>query len=254
MKLDKNYDEQFTLMLKTYCNEQKMLEKEYVSFYPQVGKEFQKELDILFIGRAVNGWGTETLPTFSNKKLTSKINDSYFQGIKEYSTDGTGYINKCPLGWLVDEWDNYGMGKRPIFRLIRDIAKEHHVKNYSKELEENWTHHFAWSNLYKIAPKNGGNPDAKIEWQTQDDHCEKLIEMELEQLQPKYAIFITDMNWLIDGEPYSFIKNAKEEVIIKNDFIEATYLYNKTKIIITKRPEFRPGEEFFNEIKKHINL
>jgi hypothetical protein len=54
----------------------------------------------------------------------------------------------------------------------------------------NWNNIIAWSNLMKIAPADGGNPDAD-ETETQQQYAAKLFIKELDDLKPRNVLIMT---------------------------------------------------------------
>ncbi len=58
--------------------------------------------------------------------------------------------------------------------------------------DENWNNIIAWRNLMKIAPADGGNPDAD-ERQAQQQYAAKLFIKELDDLKPRNVLIMTNL-------------------------------------------------------------
>ncbi len=110
--------------------------------------------------------------------------------------------------------------------------------------EKNWSNIMAWSNLFKIAPALGGNPNRKLEWQSQQKNCEQLFQMEIAELNPKNVVMITGLDWA-EG----FVNEYTE---INGNYVKAVAKIGNSNIIITIRPERKPQQAFLDEVAKYL--
>ena len=152
------------------------------AFCVQWGKNFpvtQNE-GILFVGKAVNGW--------------KEIDD-----IDTLFGDGKGRIFDISdqMQWVEDMEgsEKYNTKRSAFWRLIKKISQTFYPNN--------WSSHIAWSNLCKIAPIKGGNPN-ESSYQAQLAFCQKILEKEIEILSPKYVVMLTsgwkkDFLWFLNG-------------------------------------------------------
>jgi hypothetical protein len=51
-----------------------------------------------------------------------------------------------------------------------------------------------WSNLYAIAPKDGGNPDDAMQ-KVQRNTCRELLVEQIREYAPTHILFITGQDW-----------------------------------------------------------
>ena len=51
-----------------------------------------------------------------------------------------------------------------------------------------------WSNLYKIAPSGGGNPDGKLQ-NIQFPFCRDILVQEIAAFRPRRVVFATGIDW-----------------------------------------------------------
>jgi hypothetical protein len=115
-------------------------------FSAQKGKLYNNH--VMFVGRAVNGWGSE----FNLENIDSNLLlENLFSSLPN---------NDCPLGWLESSWgskdkDEYNPNKSAFWRVIKQISKNINGLDSS----HHWSSKIIWSNLYKIAPSLGGNPN-----------------------------------------------------------------------------------------------
>lgn len=112
-------------------------------FCMQWGDKFpEKENDgILFVGKAVNGW------------IHDKTDiDTLF------GEDCHRIFARCDQMKWVHNLENdvkYNTKKSAFWRVVKAISQNFYPKN-------EWYANVAWSNLYKIAPYKGGNPDKNL--------------------------------------------------------------------------------------------
>lgn len=159
------------------------------TFAVQWGEDFSREKNagFLFVGKAVNGWLTndqniENLFDENNPDKIFNRNDQ-IQWVDNLSGNTTGYNTRKSAFW----------------RLITKIASQYHGKM--------WYSHIAWTNLYKVAPYEGGNPNIKMQRQ-QNTICFELLENEIRILSPEYVIMLTS------GWERPFFENKKKSSAI----------------------------------------
>ena len=194
---------------------------EFDLFYPLFGEDFYKERNLIVYGQATNG---------SSPKFRIPLNEP-IQAERlvaeaiDYSRDG----EKCPLEWINEDWTNneYGLSSSFFWNVTYKLAK-----SFYNRTDADWNNIIAWSNIMKIAPSAGGNPDAVV-MQAQRKMASRLFLKELEDLKPRNAVLLTNLNtWakpLLDYSqiPYSDVRDS--------EFIEAYADFSGTRIIVTKR-------------------
>lgn len=131
---------------------------------------FDEKSGLLFVGKAVNGWITnetdvEKLFDMSNPKRIF-ARDDQMEWVNNLSGNTKGYNTRKSAFW----------------RLIKKITETYYP--------EKWYSNIAWTNLYKIAPWKGGNPNGKLQ-KFQRKSCFNILKKEIEILTPKYVIFLT---------------------------------------------------------------
>lgn len=203
-----------------------------LQFYSK-GKLFDGKL--MIVGRAVNGWDDECEWFHGDYKEALPIN---------LVTKAYNKSLDNPLKWVTDMWglnkknENgeklYNTARSPFWQLTKNVLK--HITPEDEWNEENWSSKIIWSNLYKVAPANGGNPNKTL-CNLQLDFCKDILNYEIQQNKPKYLLFITGHDWF---NPFTeCIKNIDN--------------YNP-KIVVSERPEFKSPIQMAEDISRKLML
>ena len=209
--------------------------KDVCTFCLQWGKNypFKNNIGFLFVGKAVNGWIT-------NETDVKKIFDSKNPKRIFARTDQMEWINN-----LSGNTNGYNTRKSAFWRLIKKVTEGYYP--------EKWYSHIAWTNLYKIAPWKGGNPNGKLQ-KAQRKYCFELLKKEIEILSPKYVIFLTSgwerpfIKYLNDSEKLNIIEENKWDKY-KTSLIEI----NDIKFITSYHPQGKNEWKHRNAIIELIN-
>jgi len=203
------------------------------TFAIQWGENFptEKNKGLLFIGKAVNGWVTDDKNV---ENLFDKHNsDRIFE-----RNDQMKWVNN-----LSGNTKGYNTKRSAFWRLIKKVTKSYHP--------DEWYSHIAWSNLYKIAPWKGGNPNSKLQKQ-QKEFCIKLLQTEINILSPEYVILLTS------GWESSFIESIKKGKEFKtiaekkwDKYKTSLIEIDKIKYIISHHPQ---GKKEWDHKKAIIEL
>lgn len=166
--------------------------KNICTFCFQWGKNypFDKSSGLLFVGKGVNGWVTDETDVTQLFDITNP--ERIFA-----RKDQMEWVNN-----LSGNTSGYNTRKSAFWRLIKKVSETYYP--------DKWYSNIAWTNLYKIAPWTGGNPNGKLQ-NAQRKYCFDLLTKEIELLTPKYVILLTS------GWEWAFIKhlngNEKLDVV-----------------------------------------
>ena len=184
---------------------------------------------LLFIGRAINGWKTDS---------TESV-DVLFDG----DDNSRGFEHPNQMSWL-ENHPSYNWRRSAFWRVISKVSERY--------IQGEWFNGIAWSNLYKIAPYDGGNPSDRLCY-TQLSICQKIQKSEIEILSPKFVILLTGKNWAKDFLPY--LNGEKECNPIsaiewgKNDeYLINLYNFNGVYFLQTEHPQGKDEESHINAI------
>ncbi len=175
-------------------NAQRLPQQQLTGFLPSVGVEYTREL--MVVGRAPNGWASGWLP--QQLQEPSSVQKVLHETIASV-TPPEGIL--CPRKWVVDLWGTRGIfnttykaaydpNRSAFWRTIRQVVERFQLANIHGGP---WSSCIAYSNLYKIAPANGGNPSQGLST-LQLLHCQRLLDLEISIYKPKKILFLT--GWL----------------------------------------------------------
>ena len=146
------------------------------------------EGELMVVGRAVNEWHYPV--RLADLKETGAIT-WYANAILRASTE----TDTCPMAWIAKSWGDreakYDPRRSAFWRVIRELASNVPQAGASAEA---WPSTLVWSNLYKVAPANGGNPGTRLQ-KLQFGGCVELLRMELINYQPRHVVFLTGLDW-----------------------------------------------------------
>ncbi len=147
--------------------------------------------DLMVVGRAVNSFRRVRYPS----EFTTK--DQAMNFAKEVIDDSNNPL-KCPMDWLNESWAGavkYKAKRSTYWRAINTIMENLGVITQN---DENWASKLVWSNLYKLSPQCGGNPNNFV-CDLQISGCIELLQLEVEYHRPNKVLFLTGMDW---AEPF----------------------------------------------------
>lgn len=147
-------------------------EQEYSTFCVQWGKLYRKG-GVMFVGRAVNGWITDDRDTAN---LFGRGNESQI------------FARSDQMQWVEQKNE---CARSAFWRVVSGV---------SRNITDNgngWYDGIAYSNLYKLAPSNGGNPSNAL-CGRQYDLCAEILVKEIEILAPSVAVMLNGVDWYYD--------------------------------------------------------
>ena len=220
-----------------------ILNREVTGFLAIEGHAYDGGL--MVIGRAVNGW-TEGICT---RKLSDPSNVTRYAALVE---DSVVNASKCPMSWVTDSWSasqEYNTKRSAFWRCVRNVTMS---LNIVESECENWSSHLVWSNLYKVSPASGGNPNSALR-NAQLDGCVELLKLELRTYRPSRLLFLTGMDWaapflaetnLQENEEFHYVK--KYGRLNMEDGFE-------TQCVVADHPQGKPEADWVREAVTALN-
>lgn len=218
----------------------KIREKEITTFFPMRGKLYNHEL--MVVGRAVNGWETKICPgeLLDNEKRKEHLDSAYH--IEE---------DVCPLSWVTNAWGGkqYNTKKSAFWRVIHKMLRELGIEHS----DENWPSYIVWSNLYKVAPYEGGNPSSQL-INIQQVECASILKREVYLFQPKRILFLTGYDWANDIlnkiNEFQIHKKCHGLAEAKGQFFGEGI---KSEVVIAKHPQGKKESALVDEVALLFN-
>ncbi len=210
-------------------------------FLPMVGQNYSGEL--MVVGRAVNGWTDAP-----QELVTLESRMTYASAVHTSVTDNMP--GKCPMSWVTACWskgEDYNTRKSAFWRVIRSLVSELDIADITDE-SQSWPSHLVWSNLYKIAPVNGGNPSRSIR-ALQRNGCIEHLKMEIEFFQPTRLLFLTGYSWV---EPFISAISEKNLTTANHSYVEKfgqiNYGAKSSEVVIASHPQGKNEKKWVSEV------
>lgn len=233
-------------------------EEDYCLFYPSLSVPQNEQVDFLVYGQAVNGWMGSAHENFNTQELKKLIEYS-----NHYFSDEEA--QHCPLDFVNVRWSaavyngerdkvkkyynenssQYWFSRSFFWRVVYKLVSDHY--SYNRDTG-NWSKKVVWSNLYKIAPARGANPD-ETEKAWQKETSLPLFKKELDELKPQNAILITNWSW---AEPFVSYIGAIANHESPSPPIVYAGKYGGSNILVTTRPFLGNGEKHVSSLLEII--
>jgi hypothetical protein len=199
-------------------------EKKIYTFCAQWGKKFTDRNNdrILFVGKATNGWITESTDI---EVLFGKDNKRIFD-----RDDQMQWVNNLKGD------EKYNTNNSAFWRII--------IKTAEKTLDtKDVIPRIAWSNLYKVS-YHKGNPDSKLKTQ-QKKYCKQILEKEIELFSPKFVVFLTS-SW--EKVFLKHLNNGTDPIPIKtikwsDKYYSKSYKIGNITYVTSQHPQGKNEEE-----------
>jgi len=230
----------------------------YTDFYPSIGVPKGKPVDLLVYGQSVGGWIPEL--DYRQPLPAGRVQES-----RDYSNDPTN--SRTPLDWVNLMWSKYVADEHvdrrkthvdrygaytPSRSFFWQVTTFFMQQQFALEPDDwSWADRLVWSNLYKIAPQhdkwhpNPSDDDCVL----QRPECVRLVELELQELKPKYCLALTNDEWWAH-----FRTGLRTEQVAKptEGPVQSVEQFGTTRIVVTKRPYVGRYKEHVQCIMKHL--
>lgn len=250
---------------------------EYTTFTAMQGHKYSEatnskgeDFRFMLVGRAVNGWDEyrvndtvymtrqsfvdSSIANVLNSKETIIFGKDRFEWI---NTSGDSPCNTARVG--IDRGavaGEYSLRKAQIWNYTKPIWD----KLYGEETlwSERWFENIVWSNLYKIAPHDLGNPSGRLQTR-QREACVDLLKAEIEYFMPTHIFFATGREgWFSHfSKNFSNVRNIGTNISSganrNEEYVEAVgdFVYSDGKIaraVVACRPEGRAKNGYVEQI------
>ena len=154
------------------------------------------------------------------------------------------------MRWVIDLWearDSYNTRRSAFWRVIRNTLRDLDICDVENEYVP-WSSHLVWSNLYKVSPAEGGNPNNAL-INIQFPLCKKMLRLEVNEFKPKRLLFLTGNDWADDFLTDKWFKRNSQIGNGAYNYVEDFGLLRKSiKFVVACHPQGRPEEDWTNEV------
>jgi hypothetical protein len=215
------------LLEQCYTARDQYPESDLCIFSMGVGKRYNGKL--LVIGRATNGWGYRFAKDDPNDRL--RVSESFIAAIDSGNLD-----------WVSQQWGataGYNSKKSQFWRVSRMLANR--IANHSDDCID----HICWTNLYKIAPPDGGNPSGRL-MRVQFERCAQILGSEITFSKPQNTIFLTGYGWAKPFLDSLNVSNQLESADYK--FVQFASRMGGVNYVVGQHPQGKPEQPHCAEI------
>lgn len=195
--------------------------------------------ELMVVGRAVNGWSDGWLPVdCKNYDARVSIANATLESVE----------SPCPMQWVSESWgkeSDYNTKKSAFWRVMNTLTDKLKIA----DIESNkWPSSLIWSNLYKIAPEEGGNPSERL-CDIQFDYCVRLLNQEFTQWNPKKVLVLTGINWAM---PFLEKLGLEFNKSISTEYVDGSCnsnLYGRNlTLVVAKHPQGKNETALVHEV------
>lgn len=202
-------------------------------FLAMAGQSYDGAL--MVVGRAVNGWTDSVLPAALCEPAEV---DRYATHVQK-SVAGSAC---CPMRWVATCWgsrDDYNTRRSAFWRSIRKVVAGLGIADIASD---GWPSRLVWSNLYKVAPAEGGNP-GNVLGDIQCAGCVELLSLELQIYRPSRVLFLTGSDWAAP-----FLSMYKFEKTAGFQYVEQAGVIGGARCLVAAHPQGRPEDAWTGEV------
>ena len=262
-----------------FCKERMM--SDYTTFTAMQGHRYfgakdkaGRDFRFMLVGRAVNGWDeyrvNDTKYMTKNMFVESSIaNLLNSQETVLFGKDRFEWISTC--GDIPCNTARSGIDRGEVngeYSLHRG-----QIWSYSKSIwdslygdetpwSDRWFENIVWSNLYKIAPHDSGNPSGYLQ-RRERNACIELLKAEINYFMPTHIFFATQREGWFSyfSDIFSNVSTVGTNVFSgdkKNEeYVEAICEFRYTngeiaKIVVACRPEGREKRKYVDQVCKYF--
>ena len=197
-------------------------------FTTHVGSRWGGQL--MVCGRATNGmepeWTCEQIATPADREAAVKATVAKRDEVS------------CPMEWIEDAWKRpggYNTARSAFWRVTRALA----ARLSANPDDQHWASRLTWTNLYRVAPADGGNPSAQLKRVQFDWCCDRLM-AELTQLTPRRLLILSGSNWAADFVGQATIKWRPYTQLVEGVGTWRLANGHVLSVVIAKHPQGKP--------------
>lgn len=190
---------------------------------------------LMVVGRAVNGWTDGVFPS----DLRAPDSAGLYAARVQESVAGNG---NCPMRWVKAGWGaakGYNTRRSAFWRCIRNVVQGLRIVDVESA---GWSSHLVWTNLYKVSPAHGGNPNNAL-CEIQLAGCVELFKLEIRTYRPFRVLFLTGADW---AAPFLEGVNLQEGAGFHH--VKGVGQVCDARFVIALHPQCKPEREWVREV------
>ncbi len=232
----------------------KYKEEKLSNFVTMKGERYDVNKDVRFmiVGRATNGWG-DSMNKISAESYAEEASKIFDKTNRFYTDWNMKDIKNNPYS----EYRDVNDGKEKRYYLSKSAfwssAKNVWCKLNGVDNKPDWFNEIVWSNIYKVAPFESGNPSTNLIY-AQAPACVKILKEEIDILKPTHILLAIDKSWIswtFKGkkkfdfmEAFKNVECCKDLVSNNQNIVQKAFVSDGIKVIVTRRPESLCREEY----------
>lgn len=213
-----------------------LVRRKLSGFLAAEGCKYSNEL--MVVGRAPNGWSCSAYP----EKFANPAFQKEFARQIHKREDG-----QCPMTWVREQWGPGDWTNTKMSAFWRVVRKVTVGLDIAGEGAEDWPCHLVWSNLYKVSPTDGGNPDSPL-CDLQFPGCNQLFQIELDTYRPQRLLLLSGWSgWAEWFLPRLDQAGATAEYVEQTGYLDLASGY-RTRVVVACHPRSKPEEPWSSEV------
>jgi hypothetical protein len=208
------------------------LDRPLTPFWPVRGGAYDGGL--LVIGRSVNGW----IGNWTARQLREP---SVRRSVVETMRSDAEPEDGSRMDWVTKLWGargQYSTRRSAFWRVLRRIVLTD--PGAGADLDQ-WSSRLAWTNLYKVSPRKGGNPHADLR-RAQRRSAIELLEIEIEEFAPRRVLALTG-GWI-----GPFAQELGLAPRSRPGLVEGVAERDGCAWVVAKHPMGKPEDRFVGEV------
>ena len=200
------------------------------AFWPLIGTEFRPSEGILAVGRAVNGWRSGSF-LIEDLRLPEKRHDVLDRA--------SGY--RGDLGWVAEREGDSGYNTRrsQFWMVLKEVV----ARRTGQPLSSSWSQQLAWTNLYKVAPSQKGNPTLGLR-RVQREPGSELLRHEITTLKPRAVVFLTGLGW---ARHFLDLLDVDYKTCLQKGLAERGGLVEGVPFVVARHPQRKSRGKWVDE-------
>lgn len=232
MRLPPEYSTVYDNMLLGLADYKLRLDLGVSLFWPACGLNYDGRL--MVVGRAINsdeGDSDCKLALFNSAEVRT-------QQISELRIDEDKWTGIESVGE-----GQYSTNRSAFWRVGKKIAASVGIES------SDWSSYLCWSNLFKVSPSPGMNPNDAFQ-EAQLQFAIRFLQIELDTYRPSTVVFLTGSDW---SSSFSSALGMNLRLLEGNRFIQEIGMYRSSRVVVGVHPMTRPEdlylEEFYQAVK-----